>query len=452
MTMGRLPDKVFAFTANKRLFSAPCHVLVGVSGGADSMALLHLLTHWPEQGLQVSAVHIHHGLRGDTADRDEQFVRAYCEKHRIPLSVVHANVATVSEQEHCSVEEAGRRVRYMHFESLRNEIGADYIVTAHTASDQAETVLMHLIRGCGVDGLCGIPSARGYIRRPFLCVNRQEIEEYCAVNDVPYIIDETNEDTQYTRNDIRHRVLPLLRQINPSVDDAILRLSGCAAEDTVYLNGLAVTALQDARCTHGYRADGFMEQPMVVRRRMIRQLMLEAEVPTFEETHILSAEDAIVRRGGSVSLPNGFEFVVSQGVVSIQCTSDHSIPDILYLESLPNTVTFANHRCELSVEEDSNVHKLFEKFVIDYDKIQGTLRLCSRQTGDYLHPAGRGIGKSVKKLMNEWHIPSYVRDSYPILCDDRGVVLIPGYACDERVRVTQDTKHFLVCKTDAEQG
>ena len=159
-----------------------------------------------------------------------------------------------------------------------------------------------------------------------------------------------------------------------------------------------------------------------------------------------------MHRCGSVTLTSGYVFSVKQGMVAILKPSICPTPDIVYLDSFPCPVTFANHRCELSVEEDPNVHNLFEKSVIDYDKIRGTLRLCCRQTGDYLHPAGRGIGKSVKKLMNEWHIPSHMRDHYPLLCDDGGVVLIPGYACDERVCVTRDTKHFLVCKTDAEQG
>ncbi len=452
MMSSRLADKVFAFTAEKGLFTAPCHVLVGLSGGADSMALLHVLMHWPVTGMQVSAVHIHHGLRGDAADGDERFVRSYCEGNGVPLTVFRADVATMAQEKSLSLEEAGRRVRYECFESLCDEIRADYIVTAHTASDQAETVLMHLIRGCGVDGLCGIPAMRGRIRRPLLCVNRQEVEEYCDANNIPYITDETNGDTRYVRNDIRHRVLPMLRQINPSVDDALLRLRSCAAEDTAYLNSLAKDALESARCSYGYDAGVFVGQPMVVRRRMIRRLMLQAGVPTFEESHIVAADEVLARRSGSVSLPNSYMFSVQQGKVVVNRSEERPLPTEALLNTLPCSVVFDGRAIECFVDDNRNVHKLFENYVIDCDKIQGTLRLRCRSTGDYFHPAGRGVGKSLKKLMNEWHIPSQMRDYYPLVCDDVGVVLIPGYACDERVRVDDDTKHFLVCKTDAEQG
>ena len=178
-------DKAVAFTSKEGLFSAPCHVLVGLSGGADSMALLHLLLHWPVDGLSVSAVHIHHGLRENAADRDELFVRDYCEKHNVPLTVIREDVAQIAAEEQLTLEEAGRQVRYAHFEALRRSIGADYIATAHTASDQVETMLMHVIRGCGLDGLTGIPAVRGCIRRPLLCCTREEIETFQPQNVQP---------------------------------------------------------------------------------------------------------------------------------------------------------------------------------------------------------------------------------------------------------------------------
>lgn len=444
-------DKVVAFTDDKRLFSAPCHVLLGLSGGADSMALLHVLTHWPVAGLRVSAVHIHHGLR-ESADRDEAFVREYCAHCGVSLTVIHEDVAAVATDQRLSLEEAGRRVRYEQFEAVRESVGADAILTAHTAADQAETVLMHLIRGCGVDGLSGIPCARGAIRRPLLCCDRREIEAYCAENQIPFITDETNFDTKYTRNDVRHRVLPLLREINPAVDNALLRVSKCAAEDAAYLNALALDALQAAVCDGGYRAEAFVSQSSVIRRRMIRLMMRQSAVPVIEEAHILAAESAVRNGEGAVDLPDFFSFVVQQGVVAVRktTTSEPSAP--LSICAIPCTVTFGEQEFSFAIYDDAdeNVYKMFFNCVMDYDKIQGGLRLRCRQSGDYFRAAGRGVGKSLKKWMNEWHIPAHLRDAYPVLCDDAGVVLVPGYACDERVRTTEATKHFLVCKTEAE--
>ena len=448
-----LRDKVFAFTSDKGLFSAPCRVLLGLSGGADSMALLHVLTHWATP-LEVSAVHIHHGLRGDAADSDETFVRTYCTGHNIPLTVVRADVAAVAEREHLTLEEAGRRVRYEQFETVRCAIDADYVLTAHTADDQAETVLMHLIRGCGVDGLVGIPAARGNIRRPLLCCTRAEIEEYCALHDIPFVTDETNYDTKYTRNDIRHRVLPLLREINPSVNNALRRLSGLAQEDADYLNGVATVALRCAKYNDGYLAEKMGEQPSAIRRRMIRLILREAHLSSIEEVYITAADEATLHGNGTVSLCDGYVFSVEQGVVSVRMAERQELPEPISLSGFPCTVPFGDFFCTLSESAalNENVHKLFLQFAIDYDKIEGKLRLRCRQAGDYMHPGGRGVGKSLKKLMNEWHIPAHLRDTYPLLCDEKGIVLVPGYAYDERVKVTEATKHYLVCEMSKVQG
>lgn len=448
-----LLGKVFDFTAEKDLFSAPCHVLLGVSGGADSMTLLHMLCHW-KTPLRVSAIHIHHGLRGESADRDAAFVCAYCDEHNIPLTLVHADVAAVAVKEHLTTEEAGRRVRYEQFEATRRAIDADYVMTAHTADDQTETVLMHLVRGCGIDGLAGIPVMRGNIRRPLLCCTRAEIEEYCALNGIPFVTDETNFETAYTRNVVRHRVLPLLREINPAVDHALLRLSRHAGEDADYLNEQAADALARARCDYGFYAEKIAAYPLAVRHRAIRLMLLDAALSAIEEAYILAADEVVLHRNGSVSLSDGYVFTVQQGIVSVRKAKDAGHPAQIMPVSVPCTVQFGDFCCRLSkyVANDQNVHKLFLQSAVDYDKIVGELYLRCRRTGDYLHPSGRGVGKSLKKLMNEWHIPAHLRDAYPLLCDETGVVLVPGYTCDERVKVTNATKHYLVCETNKVQG
>lgn len=441
-----LSEKVYAFTAKNALLSAPCHILLGLSGGADSMALLHILTHWPDAGLKVSAVHIHHGLRGHAADRDAEFVRQYCEKQGVSLVTIREDVAAVAQRENCSLEEAGRRVRYQRFEELRRQLGADCVVTAHTASDQAETILMRVMRGSGVDGLQGISVARGHIRRPLLCAYRDEIEAYCADHDVPYVLDETNADTRFTRNFVRHNVLPMLREMNPSVDEALNRLAKHAAADALYLASVADEALKAARCTYGYEASGFIAQPSVIRRRMIKALL--QPVPTVEESHLVAAELAVLS-SGRVSLPDGWVFAVEQDVVSVYQVK--SAPALYEIPSVPFELDFGCfhvmiERMTASSKKYKKVHSLLLQSAIDYDKISGKLYLRCRREGDYMHPSGRGVGKSIKKLMNEWRIPAHLRDMYPLLCDDAGAVLVPGYGCDDRVKSDDHTKHYLVCQ------
>ena len=190
-------------------------VLCALSGGADSMYLLCRLLEGRERfGWTVRAAHLNHGLR-DTARRDEDFVRTWCEKRGVPLAVERADVSAFSRREGLSVEEAGRTLRYAFLGEEARKAGGALIATGHHAGDNAETVLMNLIRGSGLKGLCGIPERRGNIVRPMLEVSRREIEDYLTARGVPHVEDETNGDPAYTRNKIRHRLLPLLEELNP---------------------------------------------------------------------------------------------------------------------------------------------------------------------------------------------------------------------------------------------
>lgn len=461
MTGQLLSEKVLAFTEENALFEAPCRVLIGLSGGADSMSLLHCLHNWPKAGLEICAVHVHHGLRGAEADRDEAFVREQCAQLGVPLYVEHADVAAEAQANGETVEQAGRRVRYAVFEKQADVWQADYIATAHTADDQTETVLLHLLRGSGVDGLAGIPAKRGRLVRPLLCCTREEIEAYCAACAIPYIVDSTNTDTAYTRNRVRHELLPLLRQFNGAADESIRRLAAHAAQDSAYLHALAADALSRARLPKGYSAAAFIVQAVPVRRRMLRQLLAEVGAFDISESHLLAMEQAVLRKNGGVDLPDGHRLTVSQGVVFWQTdTPAVPAPDCvpIALSDLPQTLTYGLYRFTLknikieNEEHFENVHKMFFKYAVDCDRIQGDLYIRTRREGDVMHPAGRCVGKTIKKLMNELKVPVAEREQFPLLCDDGGVLLLAGYCCDERVRPQANTKHFLVWEPAEEQG
>lgn len=444
-------DKVYKYVTENDLFSAPCHLVVGVSGGADSMALLRCLVQWPKFGLRLTAVHIHHGLRGLDADRDAFLVQKFCETYNVNYRLHRADVAAIAADQHISIETAGRELRYDVFEQVRRQVGADYILTAHTASDQTETVIMHLARGCGPDGLSGIPVKRDLIRRPLLCCSRDEIEAFCRLKHIAYVIDETNYDTQYTRNRVRHEVLPLLRSMNPAVDSALLRLSQHSAEDATLLRTMAIDVLHKAENGDSWYVDSFLEQPKPIRRRMILALLREASVPSIEETHIVAVEKILYSGVGEACLPGCVTVTVGQGRLSIGHHSPtRSAPQDILVNEFPLTTFFGSTKFSVSIQDASvyrNVHNLFANPVIDYDKIQGQLYIRCRREGDYFHPADRNVGKTIKKLMNEWRIPANERATFPLVCDDNGVVLVPGYACDERVKPSDDTKHFLVWHT-----
>ncbi len=460
MIRSALNDKVFTFTEESSLFLAPCHLVVGVSGGADSMALLHVLTQWRQPGLQITAVHLHHGLRGVNADRDAAFVEEQCALLGVPVRIYHADVEALAAAAGCGVEEAGRRERYRVFHAVCDELQADHIITAHHADDQVETVLMHLIRGTGMDGLRGIPVARGRIRRPLLSCTRQEIETYCREHAIPYMTDETNADMRYTRNRIRHEVLPLLRQINPAVDDALRRLSSHASADSQLLCTMAQQALEAGEMPEGgHAASAFVDQPQSVRRRMILKLLALHTIPSVEEKHILDIEQALLTGSGSVLLPSGVCLRVNCGHVFIHSPEVESeLPDPIRVSDLPCVFTWLGRSYRLvlleakNAEERQKIHKLFFKYSLDYDRIHSDLYVRARQTGDTIHPAGRGVGKTLKKLMNEYQISDAERNRFPLVCEKDSVLLIPGYTCDERVRITEHTKHFLVWQFVDELG
>lgn len=444
-------DKVYAFVQENELFTSNDHLLVGVSGGADSMALLHCLGQWPEYGLRISVVHIHHGLRGRDADRDAFLVKRYCDQNLFPYFQQRVDVAAIAEEQHISIETAGRNIRYDTFEEIRRRVGADYILTAHTASDQIETVLMHLVRGCGTDGLSGIPMKRDLIRRPLLCCTRAEVEDYCIKNHVIYTEDESNYDMQFTRNRVRHEVIPMLRELNPSVDAALLRVSQHSAEDANLLRSLALETLKTAECEDGWNIAPFLSQSQPIRRRMIAAILKDASVPSIEETHIVAVDHLLKTGKGKASLPGCVTIEVGQGRMCLSHVSATArYPKNKVLNKFPYTGFFGATKFSVTVQDAvvyRNVHNLFANPVVDYDKIEGQLYIRCRQEGDYLHPADRNIGKTLKKLMNEWRIPAGKRAAFPILCDDLGVVMVPGYGCDERVKPTEDTKHFLVWHT-----
>lgn len=221
-------------------------VLCALSGGADSMYLLcRLLEGREKYGWTVQAAHLNHGLR-PTARRDEDFVRDWCGKRDVPLTVGHAAAGELARREGLSIEEAGRVLRYAFLEETARREGLGLIATGHHAGDNAETVLMNLIRGCGLNGLTGIPERRGNIVRPMLEASRPEIEGYLTAHNIPHVEDETNADPAYTRNKVRHQLLPLLEELNPRAAAHIAAAARRLGEDEALLAAQAAPLLEEA--------------------------------------------------------------------------------------------------------------------------------------------------------------------------------------------------------------
>lgn len=447
-----LIEKVKAFTEKHALFEGVRSVVIGVSGGADSMCLMDMLHRWGI--VSLSAVHIHHGIRGAEADRDVEFVRQACERRGIPLTVVYADVPSIAQAEGLGIEETGRLVRYEVFRHVKQQIGADRIVTAHTASDQVETVLHNVVRGCGLSGLGGMSAIADDVIRPLLGCSRADIEQYCTDYGVKYVVDSTNMDETYTRNALRYRVLPMLRSINPSVDDAVLRLSEVVNADEELLSRYAEQQRLEAMAEDGtYDRRRILQLPLSIRYRILRGALEMVQCRSMEYRHFTIFDEMMRKGNGCVQLPGGFSLRVQNNRIYVgveKAFATTAVPlQALSVDTVPFHATFGQYVIRMSIEnrESMNnfkkVHKMFFKYTLDYDKINAGLHWRVRRAGDYLHPAGRHVGKSLKSLMTEWRLEDRV--AYPLLCDCDGLVMVPGYCCDERVRTDEDTNHFLVC-------
>lgn len=427
-------------------------VVVGVSGGADSMALLSFLCSLREEfGITVTAAHVNHGLRGDEADRDEQFVRSWCEKNDVEFVVLHADVAAKAKAEGKTVEEAGRSVRYDFFEKKACERGA-VIATAHTLSDSIETQIMNLARGTGLRGLCGIPPVRGNIIRPLIRCTRADTEEYCRKNGVKYVDDSTNFSHDYTRNRVRLDLVPQLYRLNPAFDKAAARLIDSLEEDARCLEEAARNRLAKAARGNGVYdlAVLLRDCPKAILSRCVSAAALDFTGRAQEAKHIDTMVDIALCGKGKTEIIGGCYVEAKDGKLIFSKSTERTaeIGDF----SFPFKVgIYKNGKFRLVIspisEEDIKNYKKFNnhyfKNAVDCDKICGNALVRARMQGDKISPAGRNVTKTLKKLFNEEKIPVEKRAFVPVACDEAGVIWVGGIGVAERCKVTENTKNAV---------
>ncbi len=422
-------------------------VLVALSGGADSVALLHVLIELRDV-LKLSALyaaHVHHGLRGEFADRDETFVKDLCEKHDIPLYSIRVDTKAEAHRYKESVEEAGRRLRYAFFEQQAASLDA-VIATAHTSSDQAETVLYRMIRGSGLKGICGIPIKRGNIVRPLLDCSAIDVRSYCDECGYAYVTDETNVEMCYARNRIRHEILPSMRQINPQAERAIVRLSETASQEERFLDNMAQTLYERALLENrDLNVSVLNREDIVLRRRALCKW-----IPDVSYAHVLDILD-ILADGGCVNISSD-RSVVCDGV-RLSIVQRHREKNIEQSDAsslvIGQAVSF-NGKTYLSTLisyeeycEIAKIHKNLFNFCISYDMIKTDVQIRSRMEGDSIRPFARKCSKSIKKLMNEFKIPCDERSAIPVIVCEEDILLLLGYCVDETAAVTDQTKRVL---------
>lgn len=421
------------------MLSSGDSVTVALSGGADSTALLHGLLAVREQyDLHVSAVHVNHMLRGDESDRDENFVREMCASLGVPLTVGRFDINRLAAESGEGTEACARRIRY----AFLSENASGKIATAHTADDNVETVLLNLIRGAGVKGACGIPPVRGNIIRPLIYCSRADIEQYCTDNSLSYVTDSTNLTDDYTRNKLRHAVVPVMRGINPSLCDSITRFCASMREADELISSLAEKAVEDARDGDGYRCEQLSECYDAVLARAVSMIVRERTGAESDSLHCSQVCD-IIRFGGRRQMPKGGFAVCENGMLTFtekMPTEKNVTPCYDFVNK---TVNFGAKCIKTEILSGLNVNDLLTNAMLDYDKIIGVPVLRTRLPGDAIRLQKRA-NKSLKKLFCELKIPCDQRGELPVIADDGGVVYVLGIGCDRRVAPDKNTKNYLI--------
>ena len=310
-------DKVLAAIERYDMIEGCKSVTVALSGGADSVALLHSMKMLKQElGVGLSACHVNHNLRGEESDGDEAYVRKLCSEFDIPLRVFSVDVSG-SVEKHQSIEERARELRYEVFAKVSSELGSK-VATAHNACDNTETVLLNLLRGTGLKGLCGIPPVRDYLIRPLILCTRDEIEEYCGENGLRYVTDSTNASTAYTRNKIRLELIPKLLEINPSLYEGVGRMTFALGEDSRFLEQMAEKALEEAKTGEGvYSCEKLCALPEPILHRVISLMLREKDC---EPTSLrITGFSEIIKGGtGKINIEKNKFAVVKKGLAEIQ--------------------------------------------------------------------------------------------------------------------------------------
>jgi tRNA(Ile)-lysidine synthase len=428
-------------------------VLVGLSGGPDSVCLLHLLGNLREEyGLTLHAVYVNHNLRPRENAAEITFCRELCRSLGVDFIARSAEVSSYADAKGMNTQEAARELRYKVFEETAKEHNAGKIALGHNADDQAETFFMRVLRGAGPMGLSGIPPVRGSFIRPLIEIERDAIESFLEEKKIPFVVDSSNLKTDYARNRLRHGVMPLLKQFNPNLTSSLGNTMSVLREEERYFTILVTKTMMKliSRKTAG-RIELFLSPleslEKVILRRVLRRAIEETEgLRGIGFVHIENIIALIKegRSGDRLSLPKGIRVIrdysllvmTSEPPVRIS-TYDLQPPAECVLRGAGLVIkAFPEERPEGPEDGRSSV-------VLDAGLMQFPLKVRSRQDGDFFYPLGFGKRKKLQDFFVDEKIARDERDAVPVVVSGSDIIWIAGHRADERFRVTGNTVKFL---------
>jgi len=460
-----ITERVLFFIREQRLLSGCDNLVVAVSGGPDSVCLLHILVNLREKlGLRLHAAHLNHQLRGDEAEADARYVADLARQLDVPATIERRDVRAYQTRHRLSPEEAAREVRYDFLARVTQAAGTDRAVVGHTADDHIETVLMHLIRGTGTRGLRGLqPSSRWQssanrlaIVRPLLAVSRAETARYCRQHRLEPRLDASNLSLSPLRNRIRQQLLPLLQNYNPQIAEALLRAARIATEDFAFLDR-EVTRLwgkiaRERGDTVVLDRDKFLKLPPALQRHLLRAAIEKrlGDLKDIETRHIEGVLSSLNKPAGKkISLPEGLVFAIEYDNFLLGTDPAALSPfPVLETESalkVPGRAEPAGWHIEATITDREQVKEKDNDLTAYFDlaKTGRKLTVRTRQPGDRFQPLGLDQPKKLNEFMIDSKIPRAWRQRVPIVSSPEHILWVVGWRIDERVKVTAETEKVL---------
>lgn len=452
-------DKVRETINKHNLIEKGDRIVLGLSGGPDSVCLLHVLKQLEqEMDISVYAAHLNHQIRGIEAQKDVMYISELCDSLGVRFFVKSIDVPKYCKENGLSLEDGARRLRYEMFYEIKDKIKANKIAVGHNLNDQAETILMRIMRGTGLQGLKGIEHSRDIIIRPLLDTDRKDIENYCEANNLNPRIDSTNLESIYTRNKIRLELIPYMKDnFNPNIIESLVRMSSTLKDDGNFIEEQAIDKYKELaqkdKENIKFNVYNLSKVHISIKNRILRKAISEilGDTNFIEQKHLedvigMLSEDKIDKQ---INLPRGIIvyrtkndiIVTNKAIVNEEIEFNYNIPNNGFIKIKELNVLVESKIISIDRFRSMKIDKFSKAF--DIDKIEGGIVVRSRMPGDKIKVSGLGGSKKIKDLFIDLKIPKEERCKVPIISDEKGILCVGDYRLSDEYKVDSNTKEVL---------